>query len=98
MNYDNLDDVQKSLIHDYAFLLRILNSLDKTSDRDDLKVIDKQIAAKNNYNLKILANKTCYSISNYIDAHVTDLVSAKTFLKELSCIILTIAQKCGLTD
>lgn len=82
-------------IHDKITKAKIIKAL-KDSKLDIVEEIDPDelestyIAAKETLELSEIANLTYAQLNTYINNHVTDLASAKAYLKKLSKVVLAL--------
>ena len=78
---------------------KVIEAMQK-ADADSSEIVPDDIAtqhsdAKSALVLSAIANKTYAQADAYIDANVTDLASAKTFLKTLTRVVLAILKRTG---
>lgn len=91
--YDDLDEPQQKRIQQHAYLIRTINIQDTISGRGDLAEIDAIINGRNGWQGELLSTLTCPQLKTHIDNNVTDLASAREFLKTLSCAVLWLAKQ-----
>ena len=78
---------------------KVIEAMHKAdADADITEVVPDDIAtqhsdAKSELKLSAIANKTYAQVDAYIDANVTDLASARAFLKKLTRVVLAILKR-----
>ena len=79
--------------------LKVFEAMQKADDEADItEVVPDDIAsqhsdAKSELVLSDIANKTYAQVDAYIDANVTDLASARAFLKKLTRVVLAMLKR-----